>query len=122
MYKVRTERTFSAAHRLAGYKGECERLHGHNWVVQLVVEVEQLDDIGLAIDFKELDAVLDSIVVQLDHCDLNEAPVLGGLNPTSENIARLIHEHVMKVLADRVSGAEVTVWESARHCVTYGHS
>jgi 6-pyruvoyltetrahydropterin/6-carboxytetrahydropterin synthase len=54
MYELKIEDSFAAAHNLRGYKGQCEELHGHNWKVELVVRADQLDSVGLAIDFQEL--------------------------------------------------------------------
>ena len=34
MYTLKVEGAFEAAHRVAGYPGKCDRLHGHNWVVE----------------------------------------------------------------------------------------
>ena len=54
MYELSIQTSFSAAHRLRNYQGDCEALHGHNWKVQVTVQSRTLNDIGLAIDFKTL--------------------------------------------------------------------
>ena len=54
MYRLKIIDSFSAAHQLLGYAGNCESLHGHNWKVEVQVRGEQLNDIGILIDFKEL--------------------------------------------------------------------
>ena len=33
MYEVKAQLSFSAAHHLLNYDGECEHQHGHNWLV-----------------------------------------------------------------------------------------
>ena len=35
MYEIKAEQTFSAAHHLLEYEGECEHQHGHNWKVEV---------------------------------------------------------------------------------------
>jgi 6-pyruvoyltetrahydropterin/6-carboxytetrahydropterin synthase len=81
------ESQFSAAHQLRGYKGKCENLHGHNWRVQVVVNAEKLNEIGLVIDFYELKKTTNEILSSLDHSVLNEIFPFTEINPSSENIA-----------------------------------
>ena len=54
MYKISATAIFAAAHSLRGYEGACENLHGHNWVVKATLGTNELDDIGIAYDFKYL--------------------------------------------------------------------
>ena len=53
-YEVMIERNFSSAHQLRGYKGKCENLHGHNYKVEIYARGEELNNIGLLIDFVDL--------------------------------------------------------------------
>ncbi len=106
------KRRFSAAHKVEGYPGNCSRLHGHNWTVVLRVVADSLDEIGMAFDFRELKKILDGIIAQLDHTYLNDNPILEGINPTAENLARKIFELVAGQLPEGVKVASVEVWES----------
>ena len=54
MFEVTVEQTFAAGHALRHYKGKCENVHGHNYRVQVTVEGERLNSIGLLVDFVEL--------------------------------------------------------------------
>jgi 6-pyruvoyltetrahydropterin/6-carboxytetrahydropterin synthase len=36
-YTLTVRSTFAAAHLLREYRGNCERLHGHNWLVEATV-------------------------------------------------------------------------------------
>jgi 6-pyruvoyltetrahydropterin/6-carboxytetrahydropterin synthase len=119
-YELSIESGFAAAHALRGYKGECERVHGHNFRVVARFAAGALDGVGIAFDFKELSADLDEIVGRLDHTDLNENEFLQSRNATAENLAELIY----KALAERFAGApaavrSVTVYESDRYGATY---
>lgn len=112
---------FSAAHRLAGSGGKCEKLHGHNFAVEMAVEGEKLDPVtGMLLDFGVLKKILADILADLDHGDLNMAPCLGGKSPSSENLARHILERARRDLAGHraVRVAAVTVWESDRASAT----
>ena len=33
-YEINVQTHFSAAHHLRGYPGNCEKPHGHNWIVK----------------------------------------------------------------------------------------
>ncbi len=121
MYELTIEQTFSGAHQLRGYQGQCEKLHGHNWKVTVTVSTEQLNDIGLGIDFHELKAKAKEVLETLDHGFLNEVFPFTEINPSSENIAKYIFDSMKKHLQDYdgVQVSAVTVWESDTASATY---
>lgn len=91
---------FSAGHALRHYQGKCERLHGHNFAVELTVEGERLTpDTELLLDFKTLKSALKETLRELDHRVLNETPPFERINPSSENLAR----HIWRAMADRLA-------------------
>ena len=92
MYSVRLEGSFSAAHQLRGYEGDCEQLHGHNWKVEVEVSGPKPGKDGILIDFRELREMLKVVLKELDHQMLNELPAFTKINPTSENVARYIFD------------------------------
>ena len=127
MYELKVVSEFAAAHKLRGYEGECEKLHGHNWRVEVVVVADSLDSVGLAVDFKDLKQWLNGILDRLDHRYLNELEPFQSENPSSENLARVIFCELQErvVLYARESGGreiavqKVTVWESERAAASY---
>ena len=93
------EFTFEAAHRLPnvpeGHK--CGRLHGHSFKVELHVSGEVDPQMGWIMDFADIKAAFQPILNKIDHAYLNE---LDGLdNPTSENIAAWIWQHLKPSLS-----------------------
>lgn len=90
-YLLSVHSSFSAAHALKGYKGACESLHGHNWEVELQLSCGQLDELGLAVDFEEVKAVMKEVLGALDHKNLSELPLFGQSNASAENIAAFLH-------------------------------
>ena len=113
MYKLVIKTQFSAAHRLRGYQGKCENLHGHNWKVEVEIASERLDDLGLVIDFKELKQRVGNVLEELDHQFLNELPPFQDLNPSSENISRHIFDRLCEELIEpHLQVNQVAVWES----------
>ena len=111
-YKVSVIRGFSAAHALRGYKGKCEKLHGHNWKVRVALVSNKLDRTGMTMDFTDIKSLLDDVLSGLDHGYLNETPPFDKLNPTAENIAAYILNRLSKKLPKGVKITEVEVWES----------
>ena len=116
MYEVVVKSSFSAAHRLRGYHGKCENLHGHNWAVEAAVSSKRLKANGLLIDFKILKDRLKRILDELDHTTLNELSHFKKKNPTSENIAKFVFDMLKK---DGILPQRVSVWESDTSCATY---
>lgn len=111
-YALTVRSSFAAAHRLREYEGNCERLHGHNWHVEVRVESESLDSQGMALDFRVMKGALAEILSHMDHKFLNEIPPFDARNPSSENIARHIYEEMEGRIPPPVRLARVTVWES----------
>ncbi|MCX5720259.1 MAG: 6-carboxytetrahydropterin synthase QueD [Nitrospirae bacterium] len=120
MFELMIETFFSAAHQLRGYKGACEKLHGHNWRVQVHVIAERLNEIDIAIDFHELKRLTDEVIAPLDHSFLNEIFPFTEKNPSSENVAKWIYDSLKKRLSnDTINLSAVTVWESETASATY---
>lgn len=113
MFEICRERVFSASHQLRGYKGKCERLHGHNWRVRVHVAAKALDPAGMVMDFHELDRVMIAAIEPLEHQHLNDVAPFDEINPSAENIAELIGQSVAKQLDDpRVFLKCCDVWEN----------
>lgn len=120
MYELMIETGFSSAHQLRGYKGKCERVHGHNWKVQVYVTAEKLNDIDIAVDFHDLKRIANEIVSPLDHTCLNDVFPFTERNPSSENIARWIFDSMKKKLIKyKVKISAVKVWESGTASAAY---
>ena len=116
MFEIKVKTDFSAAHNLRNYEGKCEKLHGHNWIVEAAFRYKKVDDNGLAVDFRIAKTALKDAVEGLDHSYLNELDFFKKTNPTSENIAKFIYESVKKKIGDIYS---VAVWENENSCAVY---
>ena len=122
MFELEVKCTFDAAHRVEGYPGKCDRLHGHTWTIAAKVQGKQLDSLGMLVDFKLLNQALKDVAATLDHQWLNELPVFAGKNPTAENIAQYVYQalgahEIFRRGSVRLD--EVLVWESAHSAVRY---
>ena len=120
MFVLKIVTDFASAHSLRNYPGDCARLHGHNWQVEVSVCSEVLDDNGIAIDFREIKKQTKLVIKRLDHQYLNEIKPFDVLNPTAENIAKYFFEEVgMLINSENVKVKEVLIWETPRSSVTY---
>ena len=120
MYEVTIRKSFSAAHLLREIGGKCEALHGHNFVVEVSVAGRELNEEGLLIDFRDVKRWTQEVLDAFDHTYLNELDSFREMNPSSERIARLIHDRIAaKAETAGVTVSRVTVWESENSRVSY---
>lgn len=120
---LRVVSDFAAAHNLREYPGDCQRLHGHNWKVEVEVAANELDDIGMVVDFKKIKQATKEVTDRLDHCHLNELEPFNRINPTAENIARTIFTELStKVNGEQAHIEAVTVWETERASARYSET
>jgi len=120
MYEVKIIAHFAGAHQLRNFRGSCEKLHGHNWKVEVFVRGEELGNDGTLIDFKEVKQVTNRGLETLDHEFLNDLEPFKEENPSSENIAKYVFERVSSELAGTgVRVHKVSAWESDSACATY---
>lgn len=118
MYEISVKKHFDAAHYLREYKGKCEDLHGHRFEVVLTVQTDDLNNIGLAFDFTELKKHLDNVLSRFDHVCLNDVEPFRSINPSSENIARIIFSELSETIGEIVI-SKVEVWESPESRAAY---
>lgn len=119
-YTLKIVTDFASAHTLRGYPGACQRMHGHNWKVEVEVIATRLDDVGMGIDFKVIKQATRKIADQLDHRYLNELEPFTEINPTAENIAAHFYNELSGMLNNQdVRIHTVTLWETERACVRY---
>lgn len=110
---LKVKEKFQAAHFLKGYKGKCEKIHGHTFYVDVEIEVKELDKTGIGIDFTKIKQKLSELLP--DHTLLNE---VYNFNPSAENLAR----HFFFELKKHFPVAKVTVWESEDAAATYSEN
>lgn len=120
MYEIKIKTDFAAAHNLRQVGGKCESLHGHNFIVEVGVESETLDECGMVMDFRLLKAKTRAVLEALDHRYLNELLIFKETNPSSENLAA----YIFAALAGQFDQGPqrvtyVSVWESETSQATY---
>ena len=116
MFEVAVEHTFAAGHALRHYRGKCENVHGHNYRCQVTLEGEELDSIGLLVDFVEVKRLIREVVERLDHRFINDLEPFTVINPSAENLAKYFYDEsntrLQSVTSGRVRVKDVTVFET----------
>ena len=131
LHRITKSIDFCYGHRLVGYAGKCRYLHGHNGVLEVDIDAEVLDEMGMVVDFGEVrDLVKGWVDEHIDHrmvlsrldpvvpllVESGEPVYLLDENPTAENLARHIFENV-ETLGMTLS--EVRLWETPTNLATY---
>jgi 6-pyruvoyltetrahydropterin/6-carboxytetrahydropterin synthase len=131
MFRVTREISFCYGHRLLNHDGKCRHLHGHNGRAVITLASAELDGLGMVADFGVLKRIVGGwIEATLDHKmllrrDDPALPMLQALgepvfvmevNPTAENLARLIFDFA----ADQgFPVVEVQLWETGSCYASY---
>ena len=120
MYELRIVTQMAAAHQLREFSGKCEKLHGHNWKIEIYVTGGELGPNGILIDFKLIKEAAHRVIQELDHTFLNQLKPFQDKNPSSENIAHFVFNSLSQELDnDQVKVSKVTAWESDTSCATF---
>lgn len=122
MYEVIVRNYFSAAHQLRDFQGICENLHGHNWKIEVIVNSQVLDQIGVVVDFQIVEDKTKEILDVFDHQVLNNIAVFQDINPSAENIARFCFEELKQKLSSytNIQVKKVTIWETDQYGASFG--
>jgi 6-pyruvoyltetrahydropterin/6-carboxytetrahydropterin synthase len=114
-YSIRISKRFEfcASHELRSLQGHflpngsehpCARNHGHNYVVELVLEAETLDEHGMVLDYNHLDP-FKKYIDQFDHRNLNE---MLRSEPTAENLAAHFYDYAYSLWSRLVASVSVS--------------
>ena len=128
---VSRRESFNAAHQLRDpglsdeenqrLFGKCANLHGHNYVLEVVVAGEIDQATGYVVDLKQLSNVICRRVIDdVDHRNLNtDVPWLQGRIPTAENLALMFWERIRSELPEG-SLRSVRLWETDKNWAEVG--
>jgi 6-pyruvoyltetrahydropterin/6-carboxytetrahydropterin synthase len=128
---VSRRESFNAAHQLCDpglsdeqnqrLFGKCANLHGHNYVLEVVVAGQIDQATGYVLDLKRLSDVMCRQVIQdVDHSNLNtDVPWLEGCIPTAENLAMAFWARIRPELPEG-SLRSVRLWETEKNWAEVG--
>jgi 6-pyruvoyltetrahydropterin/6-carboxytetrahydropterin synthase len=129
--EVGRRESFNAAHQLCDPDrsddenrrifGKCANLHGHNYVLEVVVAGEVDRASGYVFDLKRLSDVMTRLVIRdVDHRNLNtDVPWLKGRIPTAENLAQAFWDRLQPELPAGLLRS-VRVWETDKNWAEVG--
>src|SRR6202035_4846251 len=131
--RISLREAFNAAHQLSDparsddenrrLYGKCVNLHGHNYVVEVVVTGKIDPATGYLMDLKQLsDLMASQIIERVDHRNLNtDIPWLRDRIPTAENLAVAFWDRLRPPLPGSCSTAWnpsfTTAWSSRSVCI-----
>lgn len=122
---------FDSAHRVALHESKCKHVHGHRYAAEVTFQAQQLDKLGRVIDFglvKErlgewIDTHWDHTLILWDQdrplgesvaAHTGQAVYYLPYNPTAENMARYLLEHICPTLFNEsgLACVRVTIQET----------
>jgi 6-pyruvoyltetrahydropterin/6-carboxytetrahydropterin synthase len=121
MYVVSVQAHYDSAHFLRNYKGKCENLHGHRYVVEVALQSAELNEAGLAYDFVDVKKHLRALADWLDHQNINDLPPFDEIEPSAENQARFFFDQLRERLPDGMKDALLytRIWETPTQFAQY---
>jgi 6-pyruvoyltetrahydropterin/6-carboxytetrahydropterin synthase len=112
-YTLAVKRDFVARHYLVGGDWGAEnQLHSHHYGVEVQVEGRELDEHGYLVDLVALEAHLEELVAYFRERTLNELPEFAGMNPSIENLARLLGQDLIRRIREPIRALTVKLWEN----------
>jgi 6-pyruvoyltetrahydropterin/6-carboxytetrahydropterin synthase len=148
VWKIKKKFEFPAGHRLYGYNGKFNWIHGHGFNVTVELEGSELDHLDLIYDFTNLKFISEWLEKFFDHAFLVNSEdkemikvlkklkskyyVFENQNPSTENIAKKIYfmideyignlqnkTHLEDTDPPKITISSVEVWESDKHSARY---
>jgi 6-pyruvoyltetrahydropterin/6-carboxytetrahydropterin synthase len=120
MYEAAYETTFCATHVLTRDGRPLEPVHGHDWRVEVVAGADELDAIGVVVDFEHLKKAVSDVAARFHYKDINSHPDLASVSPSAEVLARYFFQEVRKGMgAEGGRLLRVRVWEAPGCSATY---
>lgn len=121
MYVVSVQAHYDSAHFLRNYKGKCENLHGHRYVVEVALATDELNKTGLAFDFVDIKKHTRELADWLDHQNINDLPPFDEIEPSAENQARFFFDQLRDRLPTPMAEALLytRIWETPTQFAQY---
>lgn len=118
MYTISKEFSFSASHKLNHLPSNhpCHNLHGHNYIVIVILQSEKLDENFFVRDYRELSILKKFIDDNWDHKHLNDEV---DFPTTVENLTKYLFDFCKKHWKETVA---VKISETPKTLAVYSES
>ena len=121
MYSIAVQKDFIAQHFLIGGDwGEENQPHSHHYIIELIIEHDELDQHGYLVDIVDIEAGLEETVSYFKDKMLNGLPEFAGLNPSLEHFSRIIWQQIISRINPPSKGKlEIKLWENENCWAAY---
>ena len=122
----------SCGHRVVGHENKCRHLHGHNYRIHFHIQAEELNNLGMVLDFGDIKKYLvEWLETYLDHKmiiwredpkkdvlldNFKEDIFLVDFNPTAENLAKYLVKDIAPMLLPQGTKLVEVKIEETRKC------
>jgi len=115
MYSIAIERQFKAQHYLIGGDWGAEnKIHAHQYKVEVRVKGETLDEHGYLLDIVDLEQAFEKIIACYQGRVLNDLHEFAELNPSIEHLSHTLFQNLRKFInTPNIQSMRVKVWESS---------
>ena len=125
MHEITVLRSFTAEHAVVLCDGAMEQPHRHDWKVEVAIGAEQLDPVGMVMDFHVLQGQVDELLNGIEGRLINDIPPFAGdqgqlaINPSAEQIAVWLGDRIAGSLPPHVHLVSVCLEEAPGCTATY---
>ncbi len=128
MYTIRKKFKFEAAHVLdSSYSKDCQNIHGHSYILEVIVSGDRLNEDGMLFDFGELKNIINPILLEWDHAVIVSSSnkdtkeflkknkykyFVMWNNPTAESMCRLLYEIIAEALDETFTKLVIRIHET----------
>ena len=122
MYTVCVRDHFMIAHSFRGEVfGPAQRLHGATYVVDVEFRRRELDPDGLVVDIGRASEALHALLAALNYRDLDAEAEFSGRNTTTEFLARVVFDRMLRSIREGRLGATASKLASVRVTLHESH-
>ena len=122
MYSVRVRDHLMIAHSFKGEVfGPAQRLHGATYVVDVELFRLELDRDGIVVDIGRAGDTLKRVLSELNFRNLDDFPAFAGRNTTTEFLAKVVFDAMVRAIGHGELGAGASGLESMRVTLHESH-
>ncbi len=111
MFTLALRKKFIAHHHSSSEVDAEHPVRSHVYVMEVMLETEELDSEGMVLDLDELDAELDDILSSYRYQNLNETEVFKGRVPTLEAFVQVLGDAIdASLYAPNLTAISVRLW------------
>ncbi len=126
IYSLSIKKNFTSKHFLPMVEGDENRVHEHDYRLEVMLWGEELDEDGFLVDIVELQSLIDSLVKKYEGRILNRMERFEGKNPTLENFCRIFWDDLKTRMTNkmdndlgRITSLEIKLWETEEANASY---